>query len=159
MKIADKVLIALDNGPNSQKVAEAGYALAKSIGAEVVLLHILTESVYYFPPELDPVMGLGAVTNFTHPEIDILDEIKKTAQIFIEKAKQDLNDPAINTLIKEGDTADGILETAKDLKADIIVMGTHSRKWLEQILMGSVTKEVLNNTTTPLYIIPTRKMD
>jgi nucleotide-binding universal stress UspA family protein len=49
------------------------------------------------------------------------------------------------------------LESAKNLKADIIVLGTHSRKWLENILMGSVAEKVLKNTTLPLFIIPTKK--
>jgi nucleotide-binding universal stress UspA family protein len=36
-------------------------------------------------------------------------------------------------------------------------MGSHSKKWLENIVMGSVTQEVLHQTTIPLYIIPTKK--
>jgi len=38
-------------------------------------------------------------------------------------------------------------------------MGSHSQKWLENIIMGSVTKEVLRKTTIPLFIIPTKKID
>jgi nucleotide-binding universal stress UspA family protein len=49
-----------------------------------------------------------------------------------------------------------ILEAAKELQADIIVMGSHSRKWLETIVMGSETEKVLHHTTTPLFIIPTK---
>jgi len=43
------------------------------------------------------------------------------------------------------------------LHADIIVMGSHSRRWLENIVMGSVTEEVLHHTSIPLFIIPTKK--
>ncbi|MCX6286689.1 MAG: universal stress protein [Bacteroidetes bacterium] len=46
---------------------------------------------------------------------------------------------------------------AKAMHADIIVMGSHSRKWLEKILMGSVTEKVFSNTTLPIFIIPTKK--
>ena len=60
-------------------------------------------------------------------------------------------------VIKEGDVAETILKTAKDQNVDIIVMGSHSRKWLENILLGSETEEVLKKTTVPLYIIPTKK--
>jgi len=34
-------------------------------------------------------------------------------------------------------------------------MGSHSRRWLDEILMGSVTEEVLHHATVPLFIIPT----
>jgi nucleotide-binding universal stress UspA family protein len=60
-------------------------------------------------------------------------------------------------LVEEGDFAESILKTAKDLHVDIIVIGTHSRKWLENIVIGSVTEKVLNNTSLPLFIIPTKK--
>ena len=62
----------------------------------------------------------------------------------------------IRTFLREGDFADAILEAAKDLHADIIVMGSHSRKWLEKIMMGSVTEKVLHHTSVPLFIIPTK---
>ncbi len=50
-----------------------------------------------------------------------------------------------------------ILNTAKELGADIIVMGTHSRHGLDKFLMGSVAEKVLHKTTFPLYIIPVVK--
>jgi len=59
-------------------------------------------------------------------------------------------------VIKEGEVAETILKIAKELNVDIIVMGSHSRKWLENILLGSETEEVLKKTTIPLYIIPTK---
>jgi nucleotide-binding universal stress UspA family protein len=36
-------------------------------------------------------------------------------------------------------------------------MGSHSQKWLEQVLIGSTTENVLNQTQIPLLIIPTKK--
>jgi nucleotide-binding universal stress UspA family protein len=36
-------------------------------------------------------------------------------------------------------------------------MGSHSRKWLDNIIMGSTAKDVLEETSLPLFIIPTRK--
>ena len=73
------------------------------------------------------------------------------------KAKKHLGAKSIKTIQKEGDFAQMILETAKEMKADCIVMGSHSQKWLENIVMGSVTEDVLRKTTIPLYIIPTKK--
>jgi len=50
-----------------------------------------------------------------------------------------------------------ILFSAKELHADMIVMGSHSRNWLENIVMGSVTEKVLHGTVLPLLIIPTKR--
>ena len=68
-----------------------------------------------------------------------------------------MGDNTIQTLVKEGDLAETILKTAKILHVDFMVMGTHSHKWLEEILLGSVTEKVLHHTTIPLYIVPTKK--
>ncbi|MFZ4058230.1 MAG: universal stress protein [Ferruginibacter sp.] len=38
-----------------------------------------------------------------------------------------------------------------------MVMGSHSSRWLENILLGSITEKVLRHTFTPLFIIPTKK--
>ena len=76
---------------------------------------------------------------------------------YLEKIKQHLNDETITISVKVGDTADEILENAIQMHADLIVMGTHSKKWLEKILVGSAAQNVLENTKIPLLVIPTKK--
>jgi len=90
-------------------------------------------------------------------QLDSVDELKQASQNFLEKVKRHLGDDKILTVIKEGEFAEIILETATELDADIIVMGSHSTKWLENIVMGSVTADVLKKTTIPMFIIPTKK--
>jgi nucleotide-binding universal stress UspA family protein len=76
---------------------------------------------------------------------------------FLDKFKLHLGDETIKTIVEEGDFATTILKTAKSIHADVIVMGSHSKKWLENIIMGSVTGDVLRQTTIPLFIVPTKK--
>ena len=85
------------------------------------------------------------------------ENLESAAKHFLEKSKLYLCDNMIQTVIKEGDFAVSILKTAKEMAVDIIVMGSHSSKWLEEIVMGRVTNEVLQQTTIPLLIIPTKK--
>ena len=102
-------------------------------------------------------MGLTGYMDVEPFQLDSVDGLKKASQHFLDKSKQHLGDKTIQTQVKEGDFAESILKTAKDLQVDIIVMGSHSRKWLEKIVMGSVTEKVLNHTSIPLFIIPTKK--
>jgi nucleotide-binding universal stress UspA family protein len=150
-----KVLIALDYDPTAQKVAEVGFSLAKTMGAEVILMHVISDPVYYSSTEFSPIMGFTGIMD-TDP-MQFADGLKNAAQHFLDKSKHHLGDKTIQTQVKEGDFAESILKTAKDLHADIIVMGSHSRRWLENIVMGSVTEEVLHHTPIPLFIIPTKK--
>jgi nucleotide-binding universal stress UspA family protein len=152
-----KVLIALDYNPTAQKVAESGFSLAKNMGAEIILLHVITDPVYYSSTEYSPIMGFTGHLDTDLLQSDSVAALKKASQQFLDKSKHHLGDETIQTLVEEGDYAESILKTAKDLHVDVIVMGTHSRKWLENIVMGSVTEKVLNHTSIPLFIIPTKK--
>jgi nucleotide-binding universal stress UspA family protein len=153
-----KVLIALDYNPTAQKVAESGFSLAKTMGAKVILMHVISDPVYYSSPEYSPIMGFTGYNMGTGIlQFDSDDKLKKASQHFLDKSKHHLGDETIQTLVKEGDFAESILKTAKDLHVDIIVMGSHSRRWLDEILLGSVTEKVLHHTSIPLFIIPTKK--
>jgi nucleotide-binding universal stress UspA family protein len=152
-----KVLIALDYNPTAQKIAESGYLLAKSLGAEVILLHVISDLVYYSSIEYSPIMGFDGYMNMGPLQLDTVDGLKKASQKYLDKTKHHLGDKNIQTLIKEGDFALSIVEAAKESHADIIVIGSHSRQWLENIVMGSVTEKVLRQTTIPLFIVPTKK--
>ena len=151
-----KVLIALDYNPTAQKIAETGFSLAKAMGAEVILLHVMSDPVYYSSMEYSPIMGFTGM-DMSPLQLESVEGLKRASQFFLDKSKHHLGDETIQTLVKEGDFADSILEAAKDVHADIIVMGSHSRKWLENIVMGSVTEKVLNNTSLPLFIIPVKE--
>jgi nucleotide-binding universal stress UspA family protein len=153
-----KVLIALDYNPTAQKVAETGYSLAKSMGAQVILLHVISDPVYYSSVEYSPIMGFtGFDAGTIHLPLDNAEELRKGSQLFLDKSKKHLRDDNIHTLVEEGDFAESILKAAKSHHADVIVMGSHSHRWLDEILMGSVTEEVLHHTTIPLFIIPTKQ--
>jgi nucleotide-binding universal stress UspA family protein len=151
-----KVLITLDYDPSAQKVAEEGFSLAASMGAEVILLHVLSDPAYYTTMEHITIMGFAGQIETTQVEIINMEELKETAQQFLDKSKLHLGDKTIQTLVKEGDFAESILETAKTLKTDIIVMGSHSRRKFDEIIMGSVAEKVLYHTSVPLFIVPTK---
>jgi nucleotide-binding universal stress UspA family protein len=154
-----KVLIALDYNPTAQKVAEVGFSLAKAMNAEIVLLHVISDPVYYSSSEYSPIMGFNGFMETGQLQLDNIEALKKAALHFLDKSKNHLGDKSIQTLIKEGDFAESILKTAKELHADIIILGSHSRKWLENVVMGSVTEKVLRHTPIPLFIIPTKKQN
>jgi nucleotide-binding universal stress UspA family protein len=153
------VLIALDYDPTAQKVAEVGYSIAKSMNAEVALLHVITDPVFYAAAGYSPIMGFAGYIDVSPMQLDSIQGLKEASLQYLDKSKQHLGDKTIQTFVKEGDFADTILATAKELQADIIVVGSHSRKWLENIVMGSVTEKVLHHSSIPLLIVPTKKIN
>lgn len=152
-----KVLIALDYDSTAQKVAESGMALAKKLGAQVTLLHITTNSSYYSSTGHIPVKGFASYMDAVPLVLESELDMKTAAQLFLDNSKKHLKDVNIHTMVKEGELSETILKVAADIKADIIVLGSHSRRWLENIIMGGVTEKVLKLTTIPLFIVPTKK--
>lgn len=151
-----KILVALDYNPSAEKIAETGYALAQATGAGLILLHVVAEPNYYSTLDYSPIMGY---TGFSSPEMLMMvdaAEIRKASQEFLDQSKKHLGDETITTMLGEGDCAEAILQAANDLNVDTIVLGTHSRRGLDKILMGSIAEKVLHRSEIPLFIIPTK---
>ena len=143
----NKVLIALDYGPTAKKVAKSGYSIAAAMGAEIILLHVIEDLTVYSLSYLN----MGPL------QLDSVVELKEASQQFLDKTKLFLGDLTIQTVVKEGNFADSIIQTAKGLDVDIIVMGSLSKKWLENIVLGSVSQKVMLQSTIPMFIVPTKK--
>jgi len=154
-----KILIALNNNVGAQKVAATGYELSKALDAHTILMHVTTDVTYYSSLNYSPIMGFDVYSNSDVAQTNAVDELKRRAQDYLDNAKLSLGDETIETVLKEGDYAENILQTAKEMMADIIVVGTHSRKGPDKALRGSVAEKVLHHTTIPLFIIPVKSAE
>jgi Universal stress protein family len=65
----------------------------------------------------------------------------------------------IEAIIREGNTASEILSQQADLKADLLIMGTHGRSGFERFLLGSITEKVLRKANCPVLTVPRRHPD
>ena len=61
---------------------------------------------------------------------------------------------AVEIVVGEGHSVhNGIMEAAKATGADLIVMGSHGRKGLEKLVLGSVTQRVLADSMIPVLVV------
>ncbi|HLN72830.1 MAG: universal stress protein [Methylococcaceae bacterium] len=151
-----KILIALDYARSATEVADIGYSIAKSMNGQVILLHVMEDASYYSTPGYVPIVGFS---NFSHTDflqmIDV-EGIKKAGDHFMDKMKHHLGDESIQTIIEEGDVADMVIKTALKVNADIIIIGSRSRNWLEKVFIGSTAVKVLDHSPVPLLVIPVK---
>lgn len=152
-----KILIAVDYNANAQLIAETGYSLAKAMNASVTLLHVVADYTYYSSLDYSPILGFDSFSNLGVIQANTVNALQDAASDYLEKVKEHLADPSIITMVKDGDAGEAILDAMTENQFDIIVMGTHSRRGLDKILMGSVAEKVLRRSTVPLYIIPVKK--
>jgi len=157
MNTTKKILIAIDYSPNANKMAVIGYALAKAMHAEITLLHVIENEAYYTSFITSPITGIGDFDSATFYQYMNSKSIHDAADYYLQNIKKHLKDNDINIKIVQGEIATVILSSAEDLKAEIIIMGSHSQNWVEKMLMGSNTEHVLHKTKIPLLIIPTKE--
>jgi len=144
-----KVLIVLDYDKSALKVAEVGFNMAKKMGAEVILLHVIINMVTYSLSYLK----MGQL------QLESIEDMNIISKYFIDKSKLNSGNSMIQSVVKQGDFAVTLLDDAKKMAVDVIIIGSHNTIWLEEIVMGRVTKEELQQTRIPILIVPTKKHD
>lgn len=148
-----KVIIALDYDPSAEKVAETGYSVAKAMGAEVVLVHVVDEPAYYSSSAYSPIMGF---TGFSGPDMLAMDDgLFKEAKRYLQESKKHLGDETIEVSVLDGDLTEAVSNAVHTLNADLLVMGTHSRRGIDRLLMGNLAEKMLKHINIPLLAVPT----
>lgn len=132
------ILIPVDGSEHSKKALELGCDLAKKYGASVHLVHV-TES-----PVREHTMALGgaALTLNASP-----DELKAAGSKAVEHATEYLQNHSVTNVTSEvtgGNPAHRIVESAKEVHADMIIMGSRGLSDLAGLLVGSVSHKVTN---------------
>lgn len=138
-----KILIALDDGPSSEKVATNGLHLAKQLKAEIALVSVVDTIGLMTNEEVTP----GELANII--ESDLKNNQQRLQDTVFEESK-------VWTFVEKGKPFEAILKVAEEWEADLIVLGTHGRTGLSHLLMGSVAEKVIRHSTKPLFIIPTK---
>ena len=92
-----KVLIALDYDPTAKKVAEAGYEIAVLMNAKVLLLHAITDPVYYSSTDYSPIMGFEGYLHDDPMQLYTVEALKTASLNFLAKSRTHLGDNSIET--------------------------------------------------------------
>ncbi len=144
MKNLKQILFAIDFSECSTKAFSYGRDVAERYGAHLHLLFVARDLAYLSATDVEPVLLLKA-TN------EIADQGRKKMASFCQENLKGFS--AYTTKVVVGDAAQQILQYAKDNSVDLIVMGTHGRKGLDRILMGSVAQEVVRNAGVPVLTV------
>ncbi len=146
-----------DLSERDRDVAGYVFALARSLGAQVVLLHVV---------EPVPERTLTLVQQFLPPDAPDADTIRveglrrmraETQQLVEELlAREAVTGVEVTVHIAEGMPAPSILTAARDFNADLIVMGTRGRSVVGEML-GSVAHKVVHQAHVPVTLVPLRK--
>lgn len=142
---AKRFLVPTDFSHGAGRAAEEALALAIRFGARVWFIHVLDPTPMYMYDNQDPISPALPIPPLM-PE-----DIEGDWESFLSTLP--LGKTAWEKRTEEGRPADKILEYAKAIKADVIVMGTHGRSGLAHMLLGSVAEEVTRGAPCPVLTI------
>lgn len=139
------ILIPVDGSNTALNAATKAAGLAKAFGSKVTALYVV-----------DPYPFTGVGADFAYGQSQYLTAATAEANTALDAAKAVFEQAgvAVETTIGEGHAIhDGIARAAETTGADLIVMGSHGRRGLEKLVLGSVTQRVLGVAHVPVLVV------
>ena len=135
-----KILVAVDLTPHSEKTAAYGAEFAKSVGASVILLHV-------FPPE----------PNEEFTSETVFESFERSRRLMAQRLTKLIEQVRATGVkcdddFRVGDPAEKIVESAKDLHADLIVTGAHHPGFLGRLFGLDQPPRVLHRAGCPVLV-------
>lgn len=143
------ILIATDGSKFAGQAVSHGLKLAKHIGSKV---SFVTVSETWSALDMAYTARGGAF----NPVSEYEQAVEKTAGKLLASAKAAAEKAGIASTgvhLKDRHPADGIVEAAAAKKCDLIVMGSHGRRGVQKILLGSIASEVLSLSKLPVLVV------
>jgi nucleotide-binding universal stress UspA family protein len=136
------VLVPLDFEEPSQEALEVALTLAVTFDAKLTVLHAWDLPVYsyaglsYLPPDVATVVEEAAETSLASAMALVIKILPRAKSVLVRGR------PDVETL-----------DAAARLKVDLIVMGTHGRRGVSRMLLGSVAEKVVRSSPVPVLTI------
>ncbi len=134
------ILYPTDFSEHSAHAFRLACSLARDYGARLVVLHVTAvPTIVYGEGVLPP-----------DPQ-----ELRAAAERQLHRLEVPEGNVRAERRLVEGDAATEILRVAREVKVDLVVMGTHGRTGLGRLLMGSVAEQVVRQATCPVLTLKT----
>ncbi|MGZ3420311.1 MAG: universal stress protein [Polyangiales bacterium] len=135
------ILVATDFGEPAERALEYGLMLAKAFDAKVTLFH-----AFYVPP-----ITSGDGMYVPLPIDQWINDAQKTLDAAVAKAKETW--PRVEGVLAVGEPRAATLDEVSAKKPDLVVIGTHGRRGLSRMFLGSVAERVVRTSPAPVLTI------
>jgi len=149
MKEIKKVLFPYDLSENAAKILPYVLSISEAYNSTIYLLHVVHD-----------LQKWGKVY-IPHPSTGVLQkEALEGAEKAMDRVCEEQLEGRTNLQrrVVSGDPATEILKTIESEHIDLVIMGTHGRKGLEHIVMGSVAENVVRKSSVPVMSVNPYKL-
>ncbi|WP_457555966.1 universal stress protein [Candidatus Pyrohabitans sp.] len=138
-RLYSHILVATDGSSFSEAAVCYAMRLAKATGARLTIIHVANVHGYV------EVLWHDMRRRYREEGEKVLEEVREHCSI--EGIEAD-------TLLEEGAPYLKIVEAARRLSCDLIILGSHGHSGLEKLLLGSVTERVIGISPVPVVVVP-----
>jgi nucleotide-binding universal stress UspA family protein len=143
----ERILVPVDGSTTSAAGLAEAIKLAKLTGAQIRLLHVVDDM-----PLAMTAQGSGVMT------ADLLTLLREAGQQTLQAARERVAAAgiAVDAVIFDslaGRVSDRVAEQAGEWNADLIVLGTHGRRGVGRMLLGSDAEQVLRTSPVPVLLV------
>ena len=143
MPLPKTILVPTDFGEASEAALDYAIELAKALGGQIVVMHAYEIPIIGFPD--------GALVATADLTSRILDGAR--AGLDRQVSRREGSGVTLRSLIKQADAYRAVNEAVEELGCDLVVMGTHGRKGIPRMLIGSVAERVVRTATVPVLTV------
>lgn len=140
------ILVTTDFSALADQAIGPAALLAKGLGAKLTLAHVVTSDR---PPEPDPTAPFYKIAKRLYDADLELEEQVKTS---LRERGQKLQGVDVGVAVGRGNAVDGIIEVAKQIGADLIIISSQGRTGLARLVLGSVAEEMARSSPIPVLI-------
>jgi nucleotide-binding universal stress UspA family protein len=143
MFVLRRVLVPVDFTETSDRALEYALELARKFEAKITVMHAYQIPVYGFPDAtyITAAEVAGQISIAAQARLDAILEAQKTSGV------------EMTAILRDGVAWEEINRVADEVKADLIIIGTHGRRGLARALLGSVAENVIRTSTMPVLVI------
>lgn len=140
----DHVLLATDFSDTARRAADHAAAIAEAAGATLHLLHVVEEVGYWEGFDLK-----------RFPSDDVWEEMRENARIALDDLVEHTADRDVvrEVHVREGRPFLEIIRAAKEIPADLIVLGSHGLSGLAETLFGSTAEKVVRKAPCAVLVV------
>ena len=141
------ILVPVDGSPTSDRGLQEAVKLAKLTGARLRLIHVVEQLVYAAGMD-----GFGAMTADLIPLLrEAGEKILRTAKARVEASGVPVETALFDSFA--GRVCDLVVDEATKWHADLIVLGTHGRRGVGRVFMGSDAEQIVRLAPTPVLLV------
>ncbi len=142
-----KILIAVDFSEITDSVVNSALFIGKLFNSEITLLYAIEPPIItiYDNPLLDNTEIILELENILKKKFS--EHLDKYVELFQNAGLK------ADKVVEVGSVAETILETADNIQADLIIIGSHKKGLIEKLLLGSVAERVLNKARTSVLVV------